>query len=500
MPQREQNLFAAPSPSDWQHLGMVIAGAILFLGLTGLVRNSLKWPASSTRKLNNLAVGVLASFTPQLFSTAIPALLFGLWFLVTSIIVEKNRFMKGTGVVERVSYGTVFFTVAYVILVVLFWTKEPAIIVMSMLVLAFGDSAAALAGESNKSAHEYQLTSDKKSFEGSLAMFVVSFMTLFAGIHHFGIHLNLPLNYALGLSLSGAATATAWEALSSRGLDNLTIPLSVAFILSCYIYPSFIDHKQLSLGVSFGIVIAVASFYWRLLSRSGAVATFLLASLLYGVGGLRWTVPIVVFFVLSSTLSKIGKSRKAIFENVFEKSDERDYAQVAANGGVAGILIVLSYLFPHRDFYPLYLGSVAAVTADTWGTEIGLLTSGEPVLVSTLKRVRRGTNGGVTMIGFGAGILGAGLIGLCSWPWITGWNYVLKIVIAGAAGALIDSILGATVQAQYRCGVCNEFTERLVHHETGATLVRGYSWLNNDAVNWACAITGAFVMWLFYRT
>ncbi len=482
MPPLEQDLFAAPPPSDWAHFGMVVAGLMLFLGVSEILRRALKRPSGSTRNLNHLAVGVLASFTPQLFSTAIPALLFALVFLVANVITYRDRFSKGMGDNERVSYGTVFFTLAYVILVVLFWTKEPAIIVMSMLVLAFGDSAATLAGESNKSAHEYYLTSGKKSFEGSLAMFVVSFITLFAGIHRFGIHLNLPLNYAIGLSLAGATTATAWEALSSRGLDNLTIPLSVSFILSCYIYPSFIDHEQLSLGIAFGIIIAVASFYWRLLSRSGAVATFLLASLLYGIGGLRWTIPILAFFLLSSVLSKIGSSRKASLESVFEKSDQRDYAQVAANGGVAGILIVLTYLFPHSDFYPLYLGSVAAVTADTWGTEIGLLTAGEPILISTFRRVKRGTNGGMTILGVVAGIVGAAVIGLSSFAWTESWKFVLRLVLAGVAGALIDSILGATVQAQYRCEVCHETTERRMHHDSPTTLVRGSRWIRRRRI------------------
>lgn len=500
MPLREQNLFAPPPHSDWVRLAIVLAGVILFLGFSELIRNALKRPAGSTRKLTQVALGMLASYSPQLFSTAIPALLFGLWIAGTNVILYRNQMIKDRLGTDRVSYGTILFPLAYIILVLLFWTKEPVIIVLSMLVLAFGDSAAALAGEGNKSANFYQLTSEKKSFEGSLAMFVVSFITLFAGIHHFGIHLNMPLNYALGLSFSGAATATAWEALSAQGLDNLTIPLSVAFILSCYIYPSFIDHEQLSQGIVFGIIIAIALFYWRLLSRSGAVATFLLASLLYGIGGLHWTVPILVFFVLSSVLSKLGSPRKASLATVFEKSDERDYAQVAANGGVAGLLVMLSYLFPEQDFYPLYIGSVAAVTADTWGTEVGVLSKSDPVLITTFARTTRGTNGGISLIGFFAGMTGAGVIGLSAHGWITSWNFLPKVVLAGTIGAVVDSLLGATVQAQYRCEVCQTVTERRIHHDSPTTLVHGYRWMTNDAVNWACAITGALVMYFFYRT
>ena len=489
-----QRLFAAPPAADWLALGASLAGILLFIAVVEIIRKRLQWSSEATRKLIHVAVGIFTSYSPNIFHEALPAILLGVIFIVLNAVTLRQQRLNSMHGTERVSYGTVLFPVAYVLLVVLFWYRQPVILILSMLVLTFGDSAAAMIGEGYKSPTIFHLTADKKSVQGSLAMFAISFAMLFMGIQRFSGGQNLQLDFALGLAFSGAAMATAWEALSSRGLDNLTIPLSVAFVLTCYIEPSPVFHAQLSMGALFGLFIVVASLYTRLLAPSGAVAAFILALLLYGLGGWKWTIPILTFFLLSSLLSKIGKQRKEALSGVFEKTSVRDYAQVAANGGVAGILVVLAYLFPGFDFYPLYLGSLAAVTADTWGTEVGLLANAEPMLVTTFKKVSRGTNGGVTVVGILAGALGAAVIALSAQPWMAGRSYGIAVILAGVAGALVDSILGATLQAQYRCEVCQITTERTIHHDAPTVLVRGYRHLNNDAVNWACAIAGAVVM------
>lgn len=497
MIERPHNLFAPPLPEDWLSFLVVLSGIGLFIVLAELMRKKLGASSETTRKLLHIAVGIVTSFTPRIFVSGIPALLLAVIFIFVNGFALRSRKLESMHGTERRSYGTVWFPVAYLVLVLLFWDCEPAILVMSMLVLAFGDSAAALAGEKNRSATKYNLTGDTKSLQGSFAMFAVSFVTLFSGIHQLGIGLNLKLDYALGLSFAGASTATAWEALSSRGLDNLTVPLSTAFVLALYIFPSYSSHEQLSMGIALGVIIGAVSFYAQLLSASGAVMTFLLASLLYGIGGWPWTIPIVTFFVLSSLLSKVGAKRKASLESMFEKGGVRDYAQVAANGGVAGILVILSYLVRDFNFYPLYLGAVVAVTADTWGTEIGLLTKTEPRLVTTWKKVARGRNGAVTFVGFLGGIIGTVAIVVSASPWIWDFRLAIGVVLAGVVGSLVDSILGATVQAQYRCTVCSMMTERRTHHDTQTEFVHGVRWMNNDAVNWACALTGALVMLLY---
>jgi uncharacterized membrane protein len=76
-------------------------------------------------------------------------------------------------------------------------------------------------------------------------------------------------------------------------------------------------------------------------------------------------------------------------------------------------------------------------------------------------------------------------------PW---WTYLL-VALAGTAGALVDSLLGATLQAIYICPNCKKETEQYPSHTCGAATqrVRGLPWLNNDLVNLTCILVGAMI-------
>jgi uncharacterized protein (TIGR00297 family) len=244
-----------------------------------------------------------------------------------------------------------------------------------------------------------------------------------------------------------------------------------------------------------GIIIAVASYAARFLTLSGALATFLLAVIVFGTGGWQWAIPIVVFFVLSSLLSKYGRSRKKAFDQVFEKSGTRDWGQVVANGGIAGLVAFLSGIFPGYDFYPLYLGALAAATADTWGTEIGVLTKGKTVSVISLRQVEVGTSGGISEYGTFGGVVGAAVVALSGYPWYTELRTTVVVVVGGVVGSLADSLLGATLQAQFKCEACGKTTERTTHCGRATALHRGVRWVGNDLVNGICALVGAVVAW-----
>jgi uncharacterized membrane protein len=71
----------------------------------------------------------------------------------------------------------------------------------------------------------------------------------------------------------------------------------------------------------------------------------------------------------------------------------------------------------------------------------------------------------------------------------------LVIALAGLAGAFLDSLLGATVQAIYYDPDRQKETERKIMHEDGspASPIRGWDWMNNDAVNFLSSIFGAVV-------
>ncbi len=489
----------SPPPDEWWTFGFILAGILAVIGLGEAVRLMFRWPPEFTRKLVHVSVGILIFFAPQIFSVALPAVLLAVIFIAVNFAAVRLGLLKGMHATSRPTYGTVYYPLAFLILVLIFWYRQPIIISLSILVLALGDAAAAIVGEARRSPAVFSLSGDKKSLEGSVTMFSVSFAVLFLGLTQLYEGFAGAYEYVLAAAAIGAATATAWEALCSRGLDNVFIPISVAFVLSYFLLPdSTTDVQQFTMGSAFAILVAVVSHRAKFLTPSGAVATFLLASLVFGIGGWKWTIPILVFFLFSSLLSRIGGNRKSRTEDLFEKSSTRDWAQVFANGGVAGMLVVASFVFPDYDWYPLYLGSLAAVTADTWGTEIGLLSREKPFLLTTLKPVSAGVSGGITFLGLAGGIVGSLLIGLSALPWLPGAALLPWILLAGLTGSLLDSFLGATVQGSYRCPVCGKTTERRQHCSKQPTFrIRGIGWINNDGVNWGCAMAGAVAMTAF---
>lgn len=489
------SLWELPPEPEWWTFGFTLAGITLFLVLGEAVRRKCGMSSEFSRKFVHVSVGVLASFTPSLFTVPLLPVVLALLFIGLNSLALAKGLLPGIHAIDRRSFGTIYFPIAFLLLVVIFWYREPLIISLSLLVLAFADAGAAVVGEGLRNPTYYHLTSDRKSIEGSVAMAIISFAIVLAGLL-LSIELkHLPLEYVVACAGVAAVLATACEAISSRGLDNLTIPLSTSFALSLFLIPQpQTDVQQITIGVSLGIFIAVASYKWGLLTPSGSVATFLLAVVVFGIGGWPWTIPLVSFFILSSLLSKIGAKRKAEFQDGREQPNGRDHNQVFANGGIGGMLALFWYWYPEADLYPVFIGSIAAVTADTWGTELGMLARGRTRRLPFLNSVRPGSNGGMTFAGLMAGLAGSAIIAACALAWMRtdlfGW-----ILLAGMAGTLVDSILGGTVQAEFRCPVCGTNTGRRAHCNNQPTaVVRGWPWLGNDAVNGICAATGAVMM------
>jgi uncharacterized protein (TIGR00297 family) len=256
-----------------------------------------------------------------------------------------------------------------------------------------------------------------------------------------------------------------------------------------------------SLVTGFILGAAIAILAWRAgaLSHSGVLAATLSGGLIFGLGGLPWAALLLVFFISSSLLSRAFSRRKAGLSEKFSKGSQRDWGQVLANGGLGALLAVLHVLLPGQVWpWAAFLGAMAAVNADTWATELGVLSRSAPRLITSGKVVERGASGGVTLTGYLAAAAGSLLIGSAAGlfsPLAQLPALLLSALLGGLAGSSFDSILGATVQAIYCCPACKKETERHPLHTCGTqtTLLRGLPWLNNDLVNFACSIVGAVV-------
>lgn len=269
-----------------------------------------------------------------------------------------------------------------------------------------------------------------------------------------------------------------------------------------------IEPLHLLLACLAAALVAGAAYTARALSPSGGLAAFVLGSIVFGLGGFSWAVVLVVFFVTSSGLSFLFKKRKAGVEADFSKSGRRDAGQVIANGGVAGAAVLVHALAPQSALpWVAFCAALAAANADTWATELGVLSRRQPRMMTTWKVVAAGTSGGISTAGTAAAALGATLIamvGLILWPsgLGSGDSRLLLagfVLLGGLVGSLVDSLLGATLQAIYWCPVCKKETEKHPQHSCGTATVqvRGLPWLNNDWVNLACSGSAAALAVIF---
>ena len=269
---------------------------------------------------------------------------------------------------------------------------------------------------------------------------------------------------------------------------------------------------RLLLGLLLSLVIGGLAYWRRSLSGSGVAGAVLVGTSVFGLGGWVWGGTLVAFFASSSILSHYQERRKAVAVQEFVKGGRRDLGQTLANGGLAALLAFLvGLLGKGRPLYPLlalgFFGALATVNADTWATELGILARSVPRLITTGRQVPAGTSGGVTAQGMFASLAGAAFIGLVAFVLVQGaaivttgswllsdWILLPVAAVSGFGGCLADSLMGATVQAIYRCPVCQVETERTVHRcGQPAQLIRGRRWLDNDRVNFLASVCGALL-------
>lgn len=266
------------------------------------------------------------------------------------------------------------------------------------------------------------------------------------------------------------------------------------------------------LAILLGGMLTLFSHRAGWLSGSGAFTAFLLGILYFGFGTFPWYGLLLFFFLTSSLLTKWKKERKRELEKDYEKGGKRDAGQVLANGGVGAGLIFLTLFIPDykTELFYAFAGVMATVTADTWATELGVLSRRPPVHILTGKPVEAGESGGITPFGTLMSLAGAFFIGLLaaisllfaekihlSLPAL--FNLLLIVAISGFAGSLTDSLLGAKFQRMNRCTRCGKEVEASVHCGTPTLHFRGISWFSNDVVNVTSSLAGGLLSYTLYR-
>lgn len=290
----------------------------------------------------------------------------------------------------------------------------------------------------------------------------------------------------------------AWQ---SKAVLLLVLPVTAASVILQSHW--WLTQVPVVAWTAIGISTILGLVVWRLRAATpGAAATgaLITASLMFSTTNFpymnSWAhgalLPLLTVFVLTFAATRLGKRKKEVL-GLAEDRKGRSSAQVAANLGVAslaamGWATVGTVLAGGGAVSVGYLSALAALAeaaADTVSSEIGQVAGGTPRLITTLRKVEPGTDGGVTLAGTLAGILAAFIVSaLGIYLFITvhiffgRWTLIGLVACAGVFGLLFDSLLGATLERR--------------------------GWLNNDAVNLlstaaSAAIPTAGILWLASR-
>lgn len=229
---------------------------------------------------------------------------------------------------------------------------------------------------------------------------------------------------------------------------------------------------KLFLFILFLVCAATASVVTKKLTIGGAFTGAFLALAIYAGAGWAGIILLGSFFILGTAATSVGKRYKERLGIAQDNGGRRNTGQVLANGGVAGILGAIAFLFPQYGNLCLLMiaASFSSATADTLSSELGSIYGSRFYDVLSFKKGRRGDDGIISLEGLLFGLEGSLLIAVI-YACAAGWgSNVVWIIVAGTVGNLTDSVLGATLE---RKGV-----------------------LRNDAVNFLATVAAALFILL----
>ncbi|MFD2865379.1 DUF92 domain-containing protein [Mucilaginibacter antarcticus] len=216
---------------------------------------------------------------------------------------------------------------------------------------------------------------------------------------------------------------------------------------------------------------AVFSYMAKKLTLPGAITGAMVGLLIYEGAGLTGVAMLALFFIAGSWATS-WKGQQNVNVKAIENHGPRTAGQVLANGGVAAILCALALSIPGKApvLQLMVAGSLAAASADTLSSELGMIYGRRFYNIVTLKKDTRGLDGVVSLEGTLIGLFGAVLIAVVYTIGV-GWNFSFwAIITAGFIGNTADSVLGATAERRGLIG--------------------------NNAVNFLNTAIGAGVCWL----
>lgn len=344
--------------------------------------------------------------------------------------------------------GIVLYPVMVLLLIVVFRDRLHYAAI-AWVMLAFGDGVATLAGKSVRIA-SLPWNGDK-SWGGLLACFLAGAVAGIAVASWMGE--GAPVVVVLA-----ALAAAIAESLPLRVDDNVTVPLAAATILvigGIDVASAYSVWPQTVPWLIVNGILAIAGYYARSVSFSGAVGGWFLGTTLILGAGWPMYVALLAFFVLGTATTKLGYGRKAGLGLAQESGGRRGFSHAFSNVGVAAICAIAVSRLSRVDDSPLewmtlaYLMGITALAtaaADTTASEIGQLAGRRAFLPLTLEPVPVGTEGAISVEGTLAGVAGAFAVALAA---VTAMHYGLDLDPGPLAIALVtaSAFLGSYLES-----------------------------------------------------
>ncbi len=243
------------------------------------------------------------------------------------------------------------------------------------------------------------------------------------------------------------------------------------------------------------LAFAIAAIVVKAIDGRGFIASATVGTAIIFGGGPSWFVIVAVFFGMGVSFTWYKYGYKKRLGSAQEKGGARNWPNILANGGLASVFAVGEFFFPGPGFAALFLGAMGTSAADTVATELGLLSRWRPrLIIHPRSEVPPGTSGGVTLLGFMGGILASMVIGaMALFLGVMGKDLLVVplCVIGGMAGAVLDSVVGATLQRKGFCKVCMKQTESIRHCGEKTSMTGGLPFVENNVVNALATLAGA---------
>jgi len=237
-----------------------------------------------------------------------------------------------------------------------------------------------------------------------------------------------------------------------------------------FIFGEVDDHIRVGIAIGLAILFGITAFLLNWLTYDGALSAGIFGTISYGIG--NWQVALIVlfFFVSASLVSK----DIAATENSVSVKFRRDGSQVWSNGFWLCLWVLIWFISDQLMFLIAAIASIATATADTWATELGSKVKSKTFLITNFDSVSAGTDGGISIKGSFAALIGASLIAGIFWLSVSEIQVAIlvTIIVAGFLGCFIDSYLGAKLQGH------SLKISFLSNNESGTITV------SNNIVNW----------------